>query len=77
MSERGRGGGNTSAVSQRVRLPLRAHNGGRAALAAPRAGVSPVDWARCVGSPSMHSPGEAPQEPWRDPTVWRVVRSEP
>eukprot|EP00969_Alexandrium_andersonii_P182748 8075035-Alexandrium_andersonii.AAC.1 len=51
MSEQGRSGGNASAMSQRVRLPLRAHNvgalrwqphgpaslrsTGRAALAAP------------------------------------------
>eukprot|EP00969_Alexandrium_andersonii_P211995 9362728-Alexandrium_andersonii.AAC.1 len=32
---------------------------GRAALAAPRVGVSPAGWARCVGSPSMNARGEA------------------
>eukprot|EP00969_Alexandrium_andersonii_P309555 13679808-Alexandrium_andersonii.AAC.1 len=25
----------------------------------------------------MHRPDEATQEPWRGPTAWRVVRSEP
>eukprot|EP00969_Alexandrium_andersonii_P287246 12698795-Alexandrium_andersonii.AAC.1 len=52
-------------------------DGGRAALSAPPAGVSPVSWARCVGSPSMHSRSEAPQEQWQDPTVCCVVRGEP
>eukprot|EP00969_Alexandrium_andersonii_P229221 10123490-Alexandrium_andersonii.AAC.1 len=41
MAGRGRGEGNASVMSQRDRLPLRPYSGGRAALAAPRAGVSP------------------------------------
>eukprot|EP00969_Alexandrium_andersonii_P161856 7153786-Alexandrium_andersonii.AAC.1 len=65
-------GGAWQAMAQRAAQSLAPRQAtthcGRAALAAPRVGVSPTGWARCVGSPSMNSRGEEPQEPRRDPT---------